>query len=561
MPEIIPIDSTVHFKAAFDVRSEGIAKPMTYLRQKFRAWCISKVGNDPILHRSWFYIGNNPKVEPAQYHIDDFHLRTVSVPSDDPEESLCWAFEMIHPDREERSRRWSCEITLRKEDDGAVRFTTVVRNWMMANYIGEYPAPPSPSAPSYVRAIIDDAALTCSKGDAQLRCQPIVVTNASAQAVYDALTSDARQVPFVLMAHHTPSEGVLVSPQRAANALIGNANVFVLSSQPVVDEMNYYLGDDLSCEPGSVRVYLPHIDKGAAADIRRHRYLSASFITQYGEGTILRFLTNGLSRNGATFRLSDLISFSDIFSERRKYALKRLATDSEGKSEETLMLWEENDRLSKELAGWESTAVQYESENNELKKELSNLKYRVEDAERVRRQMRDRDSQQDGLLGMSTMPQALPDVLRTIASIFPQRLEVAENAYDTAKEYADTMGGMWTRPEGLAIAWEMVFAVATRLYELIFELESNKLEDEFGHSFSSFELALNEGRQTNKDATLMALRQLRHDGQDLDMTPHVKYGNRPPKLLRLHYAVNRESRKLIIGHFGDHLDNWTTRKL
>ncbi len=149
MPEFIPLHANVHFKCAFDVKTSKVKKIMTHLRQTFRTWCINKVGtNDQTLHRSWFYIGNNPKVEPAQYVIDEFQLRTISAPGDDPDEPACWAFEMIHPDFDERARRWSVEITLRQNEDGTIRFTTVVQNWMIQNYIGEYPTPPSASAPS-----------------------------------------------------------------------------------------------------------------------------------------------------------------------------------------------------------------------------------------------------------------------------------------------------------------------------------------------------------------------------------------------------------------------------
>src|SRR5262249_25607103 len=108
MPEFIPITASVHFKCAFDVASAKVTKIMTHLRQKFRTWCINRVGaNDQILHRGWFYIGNNPRVEPAQYIINDYQLRTVSAPSPDPDEPTCWAVEIVHPDSDERARRWS----------------------------------------------------------------------------------------------------------------------------------------------------------------------------------------------------------------------------------------------------------------------------------------------------------------------------------------------------------------------------------------------------------------------------------------------------------------------
>lgn len=561
MPEFIPLHANIHFKCAFDVSATNVPKLMTHLRQKFRTWCINKVGsNDQTLHRSWFYIGNNPKVEPAQYVIDEFQLRSISAPGPHHDEPTCWAFEMIHPDFDERARRWSVEITLRQNEDRTVRFTTVVQNWMIQNYIGEYPTPPSASAPSYVRSLLDDRSLSCRKGDLILTSQPTNVSSKSCQPVYDRLVSKDRQAPVVIIAHYPQNKSLLVNPVRIAAALIGNANVYVLPTTSVVDEMNYYFGDVLRCEYGSVRVYQPQVYKDDPANARLHRYLSASFIAQHGEDGILRFLTNGLARNASSFRLSDFTSFTDIFGERRKHAIKKLATESKDKSEEARMVWEENEKLTSQAAGWEATAYQYESENTALNNENASFKYRVDEADRVRHRIKDLESQVEGLKHLTTLPSSLPEILTTVAKLFPNRIEIADNAMATASEYAEDQDGFWGRPEQLAIAWEMVFGFATKLHDVIFQEESKNLEADFGLSFSTFELALSEGKQTKKDARLMNLRKINHKGEELDITMHIKYGNKKPKMLRLHFAIKRESERLVVGHFGDHLENYSTRK-
>jgi hypothetical protein len=324
--------------------------------------------------------------------------------------------------------------------------------------------------------------------------------------------------------------------------------------------MNYYLGDVLRCEYGSVRVYQPYIEKSDPANARLHRYLSASYIAQHGEDAILRFVTNGMARNGASFRLADFTSFTDIFTERRRHAIKKLANESRGKSEEAAVVWEENEKLTTEAANWESMAIQYESENTTLNTENTGLKYRVEEADRVRNRIKDLESQVEGMKQLTTLPSSLPEVLRTVAKLFPERIEIADNALKTAKEYTDEQDGFWGRSEQLAIAWAMVFGMATRLHDLIFIDESKSLENDFGQSFSTFELALSEGKQTKKDARLMGLRKIAHDGQEIDITMHIKYGNKKPKMLRLHFAIKREGKKLIVGHFGDHIENYSTRK-
>lgn len=217
------------------------------------------------------------------------------------------------------------------------------------------------------------------------------------------------------------------------------------------------------------------------------------------------------------------------------------------------------DRWSTELTGWESTALRFASENTELKKELGNLRVRIGEYERVRHRLEDFKSQVEGVRALQSLPTHLPDILRTIETLFPHRIEVSQQAVSTAEAYAKSEA-FWRRPEGLSLGWQMVFAAATRLYESFFTRQSQRIEEDFGESFSQFSLAMTEGKQTNKDAQLMALRQIQHFGNTYNITPHIKFGIKRPKMLRLHFAIKHSEAKLLIGHFGDHLETYTMKK-
>ena len=493
--------------------------------------------------------------------IDNFHVRTIAAPGAEPDEPSCWALEMIHHDLEERARRWSVEITLRQMDDGAVRFTTLVQHWMMHNYIGAYPPPPAVSAPAYVRQLIGDPHLTCRKGSVVFKSHPIIVSQEDCRSAYDELISIERQAPVVLMAFDEQSQRVLVSPVRVVESVIGNANVYVLLNVDVVGEMNYYLGDLHRCEQGAVRVFQPQVSRLDPVNARQHRYLSANTIVQQGEDNILQYLANGIARNGSTFRRSDLTSYNDIVSERRKYAIKRLAIESQGKTDEVSMLLEENGKLASDAALWEAAATQYESENAALKTDNATLRHRVDDTDRVRHRIKDLEGQAEGVKEMTTLPTSLSEVLTTVAKHFPERIEISDNAIVTARRYAKECGGFWVRPEHLSIAWELVHGVAMTLYDLIFVDKSKNLEVDFGMRFSSFELALTEGKKTNENPKLMKLRRIFHGGHEFDITKHVKYGNIEPRVLRLYFAISHETERLIVGHFGGHLENYSARQV
>lgn len=558
MPDIIPVNASVHFKCAFDVSSDSVVQLMTHLRQKFRSWCIDRIGgNDPTLHRSWFYTGNH-RSEP-QYVINGYQIRTVMAPSTDPDEPNCWAMEMIHADNDERARRWSVEITLRKNEDGSVRFTTINKYWMIPYFIGEYPDPPSPSAPRYVSALLSDRSLLCRRGDTVMSSNWHTISNSDARTVFDSLLSPNRLSPSLFMAANLDTGRALIDPAVVMKSIVGNANLFYLPSSSVIDEMNYYLGDDLRCESGMIRVFVPGLQHGDSYNARLHRFLTRNVIAEQGEQVIMRFVTNGLSRNGMTFRLNDLTSFQHIFTERRKYAIKNLAAQKESATEESQVVWEDNEQLSKRASEWECLAVQFEAENKQLQQQASSLKYRVEEADRVRGRLADLESQVSGVKTLTELPTTLSAVLNTIQKLFPNRIEISEQAIASAEGYAEEYGGHWGKQEQVALAWSMVFDMVTKLYELMFVDEAANFEDEF-NSRSSFKLAMSEGKQTKKDSRLMGLRKMAHKDREYDITPHLKYGNNPPKLLRLYFAIDNDNRKFLIGHLSDHLETYSSRK-
>ncbi len=558
MPDIIPVNANVHYKCAFDISSETVPKPMTHLRQKFRLWCIQRVGvNDEMLHRSWFYIGN-PRTEP-QYVVNGHQIRTVMAPSVDPDEPSSWALELIHADSDERARRWSVEITLKKLESGGIRFTTINKHWMIPYFIGEYPDPPSPSAPRYVRSLLSDSQLVCKRGDATMSQNWLTVSNVEARSVFDSILSENRLSPLVLVAADRDTGQALIDPAKIMRAVLGNANVFYLSSAAVLDEMNYYLSDDLRVESGMIRVFVPGVTLGSPHNARLHRFLTRQTIDEQGEDQIVRFITNGLSRNGMTFRLNDLTSFQHIFTERRKHTIKSLAAQKDSAAEESQIVWEDNEQLSERASEWETLAVQFEAENVQLLQEVRDLRYRTEETDRVRLQIEDLESQASGIKSLAELPTTISDVLRTIVKLFPKRIVLADGAVESADDYSTEHGGHWGKQEQVAIAWKMAFDLATKLHSAIFVEKASDFEGHF-NAQSTFELSMKEGRQTNRDKRLTELRKISHEGKQYDITPHLKYGTKPPKLLRLYFAIDNQQKRFLVGKFGDHIENYSSGK-
>jgi hypothetical protein len=78
---------------------------------------------------------------------------------------------------------------------------------------------------------------------------------------------------------------------------------------------------------------------------------------------------------------------------------------------------------------------------------------------------------------------------------------------------------------------------------------------------TGYELAMSEGKQTQDDKKLMRLRKIVHDGREYDITPHVKHGNVEPKLVRVHFAFDEGAKKIVVGHVGRHIPNYTSKMM
>lgn len=111
----------------------------------------------------------------------------------------------------------------------------------------------------------------------------------------------------------------------------------------------------------------------------------------------------------------------------------------------------------------------------------------------------------------------------------------------------------------MAQAWNILYHINGILYRLKFSDTASLDWERVFKDETGYDLAMSEGRNTKRDKKLMSLRKVQHQGRDYDITPHVKYGNQEPKTVRVHFALDEEARKIIIGYVGPHIPNATTK--
>lgn len=138
------------------------------------------------------------------------------------------------------------------------------------------------------------------------------------------------------------------------------------------------------------------------------------------------------------------------------------------------------------------------------------------------------------------LPESVADVLDLAGRAFPGVLVVTDRARKSAREYDGS-----TKPSD---AWRALRSLALHGPSLLF---GSMTEGAF-KSITGIEAALHESTATMDNKAMRKLREVTHCGKKYTVEPHIKC-NGKSKPLRIHFAADRGSGKIIIGWCGEHL--------
>ena len=202
-----------------------------------------------------------------------------------------------------------------------------------------------------------------------------------------------------------------------------------------------------------------------------------------------------------------------------------------------------NKELEKQVADQNKMLAAKEYEKKEIVKKF----------EEISSKLTERHLKIEAISDLSELPKNLSEATKLIEVIFPETLSFSKEAKKSAKMASSIP---------IDIAWPCLFQMATTLHDLFF-VESEKgidIEKEFADR-TGLDLAMTEGRQTKRDPSLLKLRTIVYEGKEISIVPHVKSGTKKPKLLRVYFYPDQEKKKIIVGHCGEHLDNYSTQSL
>lgn len=153
-------------------------------------------------------------------------------------------------------------------------------------------------------------------------------------------------------------------------------------------------------------------------------------------------------------------------------------------------------------------------------------------------------------LAQTVVPNSLTNLLDFFGYLFQDRIIVHDKAYESAKKYAKKSGN-----NHIEKAWRMLTALVTTLYDMKFV--SGSINQTAFSNQTGIELAMAERTQTMNNPTMMEIRNREYNGMTYNIAPHLKYADKSN--LRLHFQIIDDEKKILIGHFGAHLETAGTR--
>lgn len=461
-----------------------------------------------------------------------------------------WGFRYTHHDRDlGPGRYWHIDIGVREEEGVATFYCRVSYARSHYDLSSEHPVPPT-NTPRFIRDIVAKrSGLKVFSGEKEFRLfdQPVPITAGHGKDLAEWIESKNRR--YAIIVFNPASDDMRGEASQMARDLAGKSQVLILDEDPdLADELRMFLHADLWVPRGKFRIFYPLNPAFPRPD--RHRWfdpLGPDYQTKR------QALVSSLLR---VYNLEEPKSVTNISEVGRMVSMmnlrKRLSENSASGADmdEFQSMWDSREQdfeerestLKQETEHWMSEVEQKEDELLKVKAKLSSLEFG---------QTRSTDASIELLPELKRHVRDLAGIVGVYSRIYGDRLIFADEAFKSASEFANC--------SILDRAWDMLQHVATTLYDLKFgDGEPGDIASQFQHA-SGFEYAKTEGKQSKADASICASRQITVNGKKYEIWPHIKWGTKPPKTLRIHFAFCEDSKKIVIGYVGEHMRNATTR--
>lgn len=548
---------TLHYKSTFRIITHAESEyGWSDIIKIVRAW-VSSRNPDERFHKRWFFTGTELKFEE---HPGVF-VKTIPAVGDGQEDRpQFWAIRYERPDSNISFRRWRTDLGLTCLGPSEYLVSIATSHRLQPGYIGEEPPTPIPSAPYIVRLLLETPRAQAFAGSELLTVDPVLLPEGGGPTFSDRVSDPARQCPIILVTRENGTGLLKVSPEELAKFLVGTAQIYYTETSNLNEELLWTIPHKYVCKDGMVRVYQPGLKFDSERDYRRHRFFTPDQIDQLTPKGVVDALVRGIARGTQALNRIAVTSIEDVFGKRSAQTLAAFRAkyaDEPGLREYI----EKFDEVEREL---KAAAVRLKEENNELWQEMEQVLGDREMLEReaaafrkevntLREENHILSLQADAVQQLDQLPSSILEAAQLVERLHTDKIVFTDRAKAAAKEAS--FGDIGT-------AWSCFWSAATTLHALYFDPAQQvaNIPEEFKNR-TGFELALTESSTTQKDGEIMKLRVLDYKERKVDITPHIKHGNKPPKCFRVYFHAHQEEKRIIVGHCGDHLLTSGTRRL
>lgn len=476
-----------------------------------------------------------------------------------------WASRYIHDDANPANgRRWIVDIGLNRLEGNVCVMYITVSHEKDKYFLGETQQStlPDVSIPGVVKKLIDSRILDVSLDKRFVlplgKSVYTVTTVHAGELLFDWIDSYLRRYVVIVF------NGKLIS-KYATNLhklVQGKAIVISIDENP---EMKDYMGrinrDKKHQVPfNCFRVFFPAV-KGEAhtAYNKIFKLDSVKYAVEIvGRSLLSNYMLNCHEGVNNIEKIGHLITLSKL--QSHKAAHLELVSLQQNESGESVP--DEKDKIISSLKSdietiWEEVAEEADNHRHALeaqKQECKRYQKRTEELTRQLEEVKRTSTTKEQALqewAREGFPDNLKELLLYAEKMMPSRLIVLASALKSAEDAS------YNGP--LSKAWDMLTSLGSYLYDKKYG-GGRISETEFGNE-NPCELSMTEGRMTKRDSELLKQREVIYKGKPYAITPHLKFGTKQPKLLRLYFQFVEDEKKIIIGHFGDHLDNRTSKSM
>lgn len=483
------------------------------------------------------------------FNVDRSYVRTYTADKTEPK---TYSIMYTHPDRDVGGRQWITEIGIEKRQESTF-ISILLEISDVSTMVDSKPIATRPSLVSFLKR-------NCNFDLDVVGQKVIYIQNeyGDYQYLMHEINRDDRRYPLVFISsddNKFPTNAIKLQEQ-----LLGLAQVVCTDGEIDSWEMERLLGRRHSSWGGAINVIYPVNVSGKITGLAGNKLLLPEILENIQASgvpinnyllSLITHSSNGFKKRAhispVTTRSKRLYDDNAAFKERIRNSLTK--DDSEELLNEALKELDEMkaSQDEKELLYLEQIEMaegklnDAYQENIKLETELERIKFDA-DVLNSNAQADNVDIDIDKLFPLISNKLTPHSVLTVLEMLLPNNVVILKSAYSSAKVSSKFKYG-----QKLVF---LLYKLCTEYLSVYIERGDNEAKSILGGAYSA-----NESESVERSKVLSELRVFEYNNEKIKMFKHVKIGvaHNKTETIRVHFHIDSEARKIVIGYCGEHL--------